>query len=350
MSKHSNEEIVRNKRSKTNRKSRTRHINKFGIFVLVIILFAAIVAGYFAPKISNTIDKLGGGKQGILAALLGHDEQTLKNLDRINIVIIGESGVDETKQSDTLMIASYDPKLQKASLMSIPRDTYVGPSISNASAIYKINSRYVSGEKMDTLFSDLKNITGLDLNYYVRIDTKALIKLVDLIGGVDFEVPIDMDYDDPGQKLHIHLKKGMQKINGAKAEQLLRFRHCNNGATYPWEYGTEDMGRTRTQREFITATLSQTLKPENLSKINELVNIGYDCLKTNIDINQIIDYVPYAVNFNTANLRTEVLPGKPIKAPNGLWIYEYYKKDTKKMVQEMFLDGEVQDTDTTTKN
>ena len=80
------------------------------------------------------------------------------------------------------------------------------------------------------------------------IDNQALIELVDVIGGVEFEVPIDMNYDDPTQDLHIHLNKGMQTIDGEKAEQLLRFRHSNyvNGVmtTYPSEYGNDDFGRT----------------------------------------------------------------------------------------------------------
>lgn len=331
MGKHSNEN--NNVKSST----RTKHINFFAIFLVIVIIIAAIVAGYFAPKLSNEINKLGGGKQGILAMLLGHDEQTLKNLDRISIVVIGESGIDEYKQSDTLMIASYDPKTQEAAIMSIPRDTYVGDSTDNAKAYYKINSRYASGTKMDVLFGDLKKITGLDLEYYIRIDTKALIELVDLIEGVEFNVPIDMKYDDAGQNLHIDLKKGVQIIDGAKAEQLLRFRHCNNGDTYPYEYGGEDIGRMRTQREFIAAALKKMLKPENITKINDLINTGYKYLKTNIDMGLLIDYVPYAVNFNIENLKTASLPGTPYKAPNGLWIYTHYKKQTEELINELFI-------------
>ena len=325
-------------------KKRTKHVNGFAIFVLIVIICAAAVAGFFAPRISDTIEKLGGGKKGIVAMLLGQNEETRKNLDKIYIVLIGESGVDEYKQSDTLMIASYDPKAQKAAIMSIPRDTYVGPS-NTAKATYKINSRYANGEKMDLLLSDLKQITGLDLKYYIRIDTNALVNLVDLIGGVEFDVPIDMKYDDAGQKLHINLKKGMQLINGEKAEQLLRFRHNNNGTTYSYEYGAEDFGRMRTQRAFITATLSKALKIENVTKINELINIGYENLKTNIDMDKLKDYVPDLLEFDIANLETDVLPGQSVLR-DGLWIFEYNKAQTKAKVQQMFIGTETQSTAT----
>ena len=56
----------------------------------------------------------------------------------------------------------------------------------------------------------VNKITGLNLKYYILVDTEALIKLVDQIGGLYFDVPIDMNYDDPTQDLYIHLSKGYQ--------------------------------------------------------------------------------------------------------------------------------------------
>lgn len=328
------------KQTNQERKTKKRGISGFIIFVLTIILCDAIVSGYFAPIIKNKIDKLGGGASGIVAFLIGHDEEKLKSLKPINILLIGESGVDAYKLADTIMICSYQPnadnlKESKASILSIPRDTYVGSYQNYVSASYKINTRYHSGEKMDTLINDIKTITGIEIDYYIRINTDALIKLVDLIGGVQFDVPMDMKYDDPTQNLHINLQKGPQLITGKKAEQLLRFRHSNNGQTYSYEYGQEDFGRMRTQREFIQATLQQTLKPENIDKINNLVEIGYDNIVTNIDLDKILDYVPYILDFQTENLKMDVLPGES-KAIDGVWIFAHDKNKTKKLVQEMF--------------
>ena len=64
------------------------------------------------------------------------------------------------------------------------------------------------------------------------VKTEALIEMVDVIGGVWFDVPIDMVYDDPTQDLHINLKAGYQKLDGDKAEQLLRFRHSNPDSNF----------------------------------------------------------------------------------------------------------------------
>lgn len=344
MEKHAKTKTVNKNNAKIiNKKSKKNINNGFRIFVLTIILCAAIVSGYFAPKISNTIEKLGGGKQGIVAMMLGHTEETRKNLSTLYFVLIGESGEENYKLSDTIIICSYDPKTQKASMLSIPRDTYVGTNIESASASYKINARYNNGERMDTLFSDLKKITGLDLKYYVRINTKALIKLVDLVGGVEFNVPIDMKYDDPTQNLHINLKKGMQTITGAKAEQLLRFRHSNNGQTYPSEYGEEDLGRMHTQREFITATISQAIQKFNIEKANELIDLIFkeEYIATNFNLDEVVDYIPYTLEFKTEDLKKDVLPGQSLLR-NGVWIYSHDKNKTKEVVKDLFLNNQEQ--------
>lgn len=121
-----------------------------------------------------------------------------------------------------------------------------GKKFSNANSNEKINSIY-NDKNPERILSKVNELTGLNIKYYVKIDNNALIKLVDILGGIEFDIPIDMDYDDKSQNLHIHLKKGTQTINGKKAEMLLRFRHNNNGTSYSKEYGDNDYGRMRTR-------------------------------------------------------------------------------------------------------
>ena len=295
---------------------------KIFLFILVIL---CIGAGVFAYK----VNKNGGGLSGIIATTLGHDEETYKNLPTIYCVLFGKSQA----LTDTIMVAGYNPKTQEASLLSIPRDTYTGSSISNASAYYKINARYQSSP--EEAVRAISRITGLDLQYYLTVDTEALVELVDAIGGVWFDVPINMKYDDASQDLHINLQAGYQKLDGDKAEQVVRFRHNNNGTTYPSEYGQEDIGRMKTQRAFLTAVAQQTLKVENILKIGEFLDIAKNNVETNLDFNTIKDYIPYMVTFDTANLKTETLPGES-RLANGVWIYVANTTETKKLVEEMF--------------
>lgn len=293
------------------------------VFLLVLVILA-IAGGIFAKRIYD----LDGNW---LAALFGHNKNTLENLDKLYILAMGES----TGMSDTIIVCSYDPKTQEASMMSIPRDTFIGDSNYNASAYDKINSLYNNGKNPEKTLEAVNEITGLDIKNYVLIDTKALVELVDAIGGVEFNVPIDMKYDDNGQELHVDLKQGLQHLNGDQVEQLVRFRHNANGSTYSYEYGMEDLGRMRTQREVIKAIAKQTIQFKNVKEVGKIIDITEKYVQTNMNLQSLKDYIPYAVNMNVDNIRAEQLPGVP-KYINGISFFVYDEEETKAMVDELF--------------
>lgn len=323
---------IKNKKPKKKNK-------KLRIILLVILLVLIILGGVFAYKTY----KNGGGLGGMLATVAGHDENTKKNLGTFQVLLMGvstdQAGVNLT---DTIMVASYDPNKQEAVLISVPRDSYTGTNTKKAIAAKKINALYnVSGDPQETLDA-VNNLTGLDIKYYAIIKTEALIELVNAIGPIEYNVPINMDYDDVTQDLHIHLKAGVQQIDGKKAEHLLRFRHNNNGTSYPSEYGDNDIGRMRTQREFITAVISQTVKLENITKLGAILDVANRNLITNIDFKTLKDYLPYAVEFNTQNLKTASLPGSvpDLRKTNNVSIFVVDKEETQALMQELFYEGE----------
>lgn len=325
---------IKKEKKERRKKSKVRKIVRLILILLLILVL--VFAGVFTYKFI----KNGGGLQGFIATAMGHDENTLKDLNPIFFLVVGISGCEEDyKLADTIMLCSYDPKTQKASLLSIPRDTYVGKNKEKATASLKINAVYRNGDNIDGMVKSIEDITGVEINNYIIVDTDALVQVVDAIGGVEFDVPIDMKYDDTTQDLHIDLKAGYQKLNGKQAEWLVRFRHNNDGTTYPFEYGDNDIGRMRTQREFISATLKQTLKPSNIFNITKIAQIAFDNIKTNMEFDTIKDYIPYAVNFSTENLKTGTLPGTP-ELCNKVWIYTVNKKQTEQMVQDLFINEE----------
>ena len=311
------------KDKQTNEKKKRR----IGLKIFLVVLFIlAIVGCVFAYKVT----KNGGGLKGILATTVGHDENTVKTLPSLYCLLLGKS----ENLTDTIMVAKYDPKTQTASMLSIPRDTFIGEDKNNASAWDKINAVYQTGA--DNILKEVNELLGMNIDKYVMVDTAALRALVDEIGGVTFDVPIDMDYDSSSQNLHIHLEKGVQKLDGDKAEQLVRFRHNNDGSTYPYEYGIEDIGRMRTQREFLKTLAEQTLRPENILKINSFIDIAKEYVETNLDFDTIKDYIPYAVEFDIDNLKTDTLPGVSEQSLNGTWIYSHYEDATQEVLQELF--------------
>lgn len=324
---------IKNQKKNVEKKQKKKHI-VLKIFVILIILLGIFIAKRIYDADGN-----------ILAALLGHDKNTLKNLDKLEVLILGES----TGMSDTIIVASYDPKTQEAALMSIPRDTFTGENKRNAKYYHKINALYNYGETPEKTLAAVNEITGLDIEYYIIVDTEALIKLVDTIGGLEFDVPIDMDYDDGSQGLHIHLKAGYQKLNGAQVEQLVRFRHNNNGSTYPYEYGIEDHGRSKTQRNVVIAIAKQSIKLKNITEISNIIDIIDEYVDTNMNLKSIKDYLPYAIDMNMENIKTGKLPGSD-DTVNGVWFFFHDEEETKILVDELFNGVTVPETDETTDN
>ena len=188
----------------------------------------------------------------------------------------------------------------------------------------------------------VNKITGLNIKYYLLFDNAVLIELVDIIGGIEFDVPMDMKYDDFTQDLHIDLKKGYQKLNGAQVEQLVRFRHNNigppyYGSTYPYDYGIEDYGRMKTQRNVAITIAKQTIKLKNIWEIGNIIDTYSKNVTTNIDAKDIKDYIPYGMQIDLSKIRSEQLPGNDSNNnASGIWFFYHDKEKTKSIVEELF--------------
>ena len=295
--------------------------------ILLVISFILVILGtLFIIKMNEN----GWTYGGFIATILGHDSNTVNNLETIYIVVTGES----QSLTDSIMVCAYNPKHKQASMMSIPRDTFIGDNEKKATSSDKINTLYQSSPQR--LVEEINEITDLNIKYYINVDTKGLRQLIDAIGGVYFNVPIDMDYDDPTQDLHIHIKAGYQLLDGEKAEQVLRFRHNNDGTSYPASYGDNDIGRMRTQREFIKELIKQVSTKNVLKNMKSYIQILKENVTTNFNIDDIKDYIPYIVDFNMENLNTTTLPGEAKKS-NGVWLYIPNDEKVEKIINDKFL-------------
>ena len=326
--------IKTNKNIANQKEKNQKNKKKFSIinFLLKLFLFIIVILGILIGLLYYKTQENGGGLRGALITILGLTPQEVENLETKNVLLLGVSKDLDSTLTDTIIVCSYNPKTQTAYMLSIPRDTFVGKNQNTAKGTDKINSLY--SKSPEKLLEKVSDITGIDVEYYAVVDNNALIEIVDIIGGVNFNVPIDMDYDDPTQDLHIHLSQGMQKIDGKKAEQLLRFRHNNDGTSYPVEYGDNDYGRMRTQREFISETLKQTLVIKNIFKSKEILDTVFNNIETNMEIKELLPYIPDAVEFDINSIISNQLPGESKKL-NNLWFFVYDKKETKNLVREM---------------
>lgn len=329
-----------NKKDKNDSKSKN-NFNEFGMagkyqnqekekkpkkalkIVLSILLILFLIMG---TVFGTYLYKAGGSFTGAVMNLM---KDTIADKNPIFVLIMGVSEDISAELTDTIMLAGFNPETNQAFLLSIPRDTFVGSNEATAGGFDKINALYQKSPQKTV--EAVENLTGINIDYYITVKTSALIEIVDAIGGVDFDVPINMDYDDDTQDLHIHLKAGQQKINGEKAEQLVRFRHNNNGTTYSAEYGDNDEGRMRTQREFLKAIATQVVQWNNIDKVKEITNAIFKSLKTDITLSKILGYVPYATSFDVNNLEMDQLPGTPEKI-NELWFYKADTSETSELI------------------
>ncbi len=141
-------------------------------FILFILITIAIL--------DFEITQNGGGIEGVISLFWRQDAKTLEKLETVHILLMGVSSDMGKELTDTMILCSYNPKQQKASMISIPRDTFIGNNKNNAKGSDKINSLYsISPQKtIDTV----SKITGIDVKYYLVINTKMLVEIIDTIG------------------------------------------------------------------------------------------------------------------------------------------------------------------------
>ena len=207
---------------------------------------------------------------------------------------------DENGGSDTNLLMALDAENGTINVVSLPRDTLLNVSWS----VKKLNNAYHHGGISQTR-TEVSRLLGIPVDYYVTVDLRAFVELVDAIDGVDFDIPVDMDYDDPEQDLHIHFKKGPRHLTGQQALEVVRWRQNNDGTGY----ATADIGRIGTQQAFLTAVAKQTLQVSNLDKIPEMAEIFSTRVETDLKLANLIWIGEQALSMGSDSIAFHTLPG-----------------------------------------
>ncbi len=232
--------------------------------------------------------------------------------------------------TDTIMLASYDIPNQKLSVMSIPRDTLVNVSWD----IKKINSVYNmyggGDEGMDALKEEVSQLVGFIPDYTFVVEWEAVGKLVDAVGGVYFDVPRRMYYNDLSQNFKIDLQEGYQLIDGDKAMQLLRWRHNSddNGNILNSGYANGDLGRIETQQAFLQAAIEQCL--QNITEVKTITGIAqifFENVTTELSVGNLAWFAQQAIFGNgegeKLDMNSVTFLTMPWVAANGVWSRTY---------------------------
>ena len=215
-----------------------------------------------------------------------------------------------TFSTDSIIVGRLDAGAGTLDFVSIPRDTLVNVSW-GVKKLYTV----LASERNDPerFLEHLGNLVGFTCDCYAVVNTKAVEKLVDCIGGVYYNVPRDMDYDDPTQDLYIHIPKGEQRLNGDEAAKVLRYMLGNNGRGYP----NGDLGRIETQQDFMMSFARQFLTFQNIPNLDNAIEIFRENVTTNMDSGNLAYFAREFLTMQPENIRFHTLPGSAVLIRGG---------------------------------
>ncbi len=200
-------------------------------------------------------------------------------------------------RSDTMLLVRLNPEDGTASILTIPRDTQVEiPTI----GLSKINAANAHGgaDLAATVVS--RTFDDVPVDRYVRISTDAFRELVDLVGGVEVNVPERMQYTDQTQKLKIDLQPGLQNLNGVQAEGFARFRYDAMG----------DIGRAQRQQVLMKALQKKVANPMMLTQLPQLYGVMQKQIDSDLSLQEMLSLVQFGLQLKPDKLRMVLLPGR----------------------------------------
>ena len=283
-------------------KRKKRHgLRNFLVFLLVLTLALVAVVVFVLPRQPR--------------AELNRDTRR----DGVSTILL--IGTDQGgARTDTLMLLTADRPGRRLSLVSIPRDTLVNGTYS----VPKINSVYGANnggaEGIEMLLTRVEQCVGFRPDGYILIRLDAFVDVVDALGGIRFDVPVDMFYNDPSQDLYIDLAQGLQTLSGQEAMGLVRFRSG---------YADADLGRVQVQRQFLSALIDQAVSLKGVVKSPLLLRIFLNSTETDLTAGNFLWLAETALLADRSNIQTATLPGSPRVIGDGA----YYVLDPASVAQ-----------------
>ena len=236
------------------------------------------------------------------------DPNETRNKDAFTFVIAGTDV--ESGNTDTLMIGKFDTRNKKLDVVSIPRDTLANvgldtegspQSTKKINTIFRDTGGVPNVEAKDGFLYGIRKILGFTVDCWAVINLEAFERLVDTIGGVDYDVPVDMIYEDYVQDLYINISKGMQHLDGKQALQVVRFRDYKNAVS-------PDLDRIGTQQDFIMTVAKQVLKVGNIPKIGEIAGIFEQYVKSDLNANHIAFFAQEFLKLTSDDITFHEMP------------------------------------------
>lgn len=293
--------------------------------VLVCVFALCAFAAMFRPNVEETPPFIE--TQGGTPSVGGAENEAYKRKEGFYTFLV--CGIDKiSNNTDVMMLVSLDTKGKTVNILQIPRDTFINRDKADF-RVTRVNSIYTAAynvaaqnglsgaarEKaaMEKLCTGLERSLCVTIDRYVLMDTAAFVDIIDAVGGIEYNVPFDMDYEDPEQELYIHLKAGMQKLDGKKAEQFIRYRSG---------YATGDVGRVEARGDFLREVYTQVLGKISLGSAIEIAGTLLSSVTTDAGGDDIAFFATALYGTGTGNINIKTITGSPVQNPKtGVWTY-----------------------------
>ena len=225
--------------------------------------------------------------------------------------------------TDSIFVVSVDTRQKQASVLQIPRDTYANYTDRDYKKLNGALSVLGAAELKQTLSEAL----GVKLHYFVILELSTLRGVVDAIGGVDVNLPQDLIYEDPAQGLSICLRAGENHLDGAGAEQLVRFR-----SGYP----NADLGRLDAQKLFLRA-FAIKCKSLTARQIGAVICRTLTALQTDVSLPEAIRTVTALRACDAEHFPMATLAGEAVQGSSGAWYYCVNRAGACRMANEYLM-------------
>ena len=206
------------------------------------------------------------------------------NVKPFSILLMGvDSEKDGLKKNsyangDGLMLITFNPDTLNITMMSIPRDSYVPISCRNGVENKLTHAGWLGTECM---INTIENVFGIDINYYVKVNFKGVVGLVDKLGGVTVDVPKRLCTDDSNRQGEVCIDKGIQTLNGEQALVLARNR-------YDLKLG--DIDRGYNQQLLLKGLINKLTTVRNVNTVLDLLQTISNNLDTNLTTDEILSF------------------------------------------------------------
>ena len=299
--------------------------------VLAVFMFSlgTLILVYInVTDVYGTKDNLNerGKDSGLINNLFDPFINTTK-MKSINVFVCG--GEQWGSLTDTMMVVNFNPKTAQINVLSIPRDTKIRLNNRNA----KINELYQNGGG-EFAAERLSEILQTDIEYYIHVGIPAFRETIDVLGGVIYNVPVDMYYRDPLQNFTINIQAGEQYFDGKKAEEFMRFRQYNNGIVNEY-YDGSDLKRIKAQQSFIKELIKQKANIYYITRINEILDVVFNRVDTNLSMSEVMKMSINLDKVNAENINFFTLPGTTVSQELSYFILD--QVETMKLIDEHFV-------------